>query len=764
MDHIGFEQRVEQERWLLSLTCYDRQPALYDEEREVLARYLREREVGKQQVRLIGLPAALGRLYAPIEAALVVTRASEETHRKVLYLLLRQIHDCQCLYWGWSSEQWQHFFNANPRLTSPAVERHCGQHLLGVAYLLTGFSEFQSIACYASPAVLAARIFGRVTLDDAARQLYEELVRRGYRSPAHLQMLKRPIGEVMLRLGSSRLEEITLDVLRAVHDEYQSKADRKAVARLAYALYSLGIVEGTLFMGNGRRRPEPREGKLLESVPPVWASWCQRWLDTATQRRRARIYRVLLQAGRWLARTYPDITSPAEWTREIAIAYVAAVDRQQVGEWRVQTPSANAGKPLRARTKANTIAALRTFFLDCQAWGWIPARFDPRRCLVVPRAVKALLVPQPRPIADEVWAKLLWAGLNLTEADLVGSEPSPFAVPPYPFAMVRAVALTWLLAGLRSDELRRLRLGCIRQQPGPVSPETAEAQSHSAVCWLEVPPNKSGPAFTKPVEALLGEAVAAWEQARPPSPAALDPKTGDLVHYLFCYRGIQLGVRYLNETLIPLLCRKAGIPCEDQHGTITSHRARATMASHLANASQPMSLLALQQWLGHQSPEATLQYVKDNPVTLAQAYTDAGYFGRNVRLVEVLIDREAIQNGATAQGAPWKFYDLGHGYCTYDFFDQCPHRMVCARCAFYRPKAATHEQWLEARDNLQRMLHGIPLTDDEQRAVQEEVDAIEQLCLRLADQPTPAGLTSRQMAAHDQHAPMMIPVASIPVV
>jgi hypothetical protein len=20
---------------------------------------------------------------------------------------------------------------------------------------------------------------------------------------------------------------------------------------------------------------------------------------------------------------------------------------------------------------------------------------------------------------------------------------------------------------------------------------------------------------------------------------------------------------------------------------------------------------------------------------------------------------------------PWKFYDLCHGYCTYDFFDQC---------------------------------------------------------------------------------------------
>ena len=72
-----------------------------------------------------------------------------------------------------------------------------------------------------------------------------------------------------------------------------------------------------------------------------------------------------------------------------------------------------------------------------------------------------------------------------------------------------------------------------------------------------------------------------------------------------------------------------------------------------------MSLLALQEWLGHQSASATLHYVKDNPIKLTQAYTNAGYFGRNVRLVEVLIDNEAIQNGSTLQGEPWQFYDLG---------------------------------------------------------------------------------------------------------
>ena len=70
---------------------------------------------------------------------------------------------------------------------------------------------------------------------------------------------------------------------------------------------------------------------------------------------------------------------------------------------------------------------------------------------------------------------------------------------------------------------------------------------------------------------------------------------------------------------------------------------------------------------------------------MAKAYEKAGYFDRNLRTIEVLID-QAVQAGAVTVGEPWKYYDLGHGLCTYDFFDQCAHRMACAKCSFYRPK------------------------------------------------------------------------------
>ena len=162
-----------------------------------------------------------------------------------------------------------------------------------------------------------------------------------------------------------------------------------------------------------------------------------------------------------------------------------------------------------------------------------------------------------------------------------------------------------------------------------------------------------------------------------------------------------------------MLCRKAGVPAADVRGNITSHRARSTIATQLYNAKEPMTLFELQAWLGHRSPQSTAFYAKISPKTLTRAYDDAGYFARNVRTIEVLVDRDAVASGAAAAGEPWQYYDLGHGYCTYTFFEQCQHRMACAKCDFYAPKDSAKAQLLEAKDNLQKMLASIPLSDDE---------------------------------------------------
>lgn len=347
-------------------------------------------------------------------------------------------------------------------------------------------------------------------------------------------------------------------------------------------------------------------------------------------------------------------------------------------------------------------------------------------------------------IADDLWAKLVWAGLNFTADDLPrmgGYRRESRWRTHHRFELIRAFVVTWLFAGLRVNEIIRLRLGCVRWQHADApTPEAEQTSKHDAVCFLEVPVNKTGRAFTKPVDRLVGEAIAAWEKVRPSQPKLTDSKTGELVDFLFLDEMKRVSLRYLDSSLIPMLCRKAGIPLNDVRGRITSHRARSTIASQLFNAKEPMTLFELQEWLGHHSPEATQHYVKTTPTKLAKSYADAGYFARNLRAIEVLIDQESVRNGRAAT-EPWKFYDLGHGYCSYDFFEQCPHRMACAKCSFYLPKESTAAALLEGKSNLLRMRQEIPLTDAEIAALDDGVSALESLLSRLENIPTPSGKT-----------------------
>jgi hypothetical protein len=217
------------------------------------------------------------------------------------------------------------------------------------------------------------------------------------------------------------------------------------------------------------------------------------------------------------------------------------------------------------------------------------------------------------------------------------------------------------------------------------------------------------------------------------------------VHHLFAYRGKRLGMNYLNRVLIPLLCRKAGVPTRDARGPITSHRARSTIASLLFNAQNPMSLFEIKAWLGHRHLSSTQHYVEITPTRLAKSFADADYFARTLRTIEVLIDQRAIQSGAAAEGEPWLYYDLGHGYCTHPYFAQCPHRMVCAKCSFYRVKPAAKDLLLENRAHLLRLRQEIPLTEEERAIVDEDLAGCEHLLAQLADVPTLDGATPRQL-------------------
>jgi integrase len=753
----------EQWAWPLTLSQYDRQRSFNSSEKRAVREY-----VIRRQRSSTGIPShihqSLQRVLQPITDALNVIGFPPDKQGAVLCVLMDEMGWRKSTFWSWSQADWVEFLGPNNADYRRRYNQHTRQSAIAVAYLLAGFSSLQSVGSF-ERYPLAIKVFDRQSVDTAVDRIWLQLLQIGYDSKAANEKLRiqNAVCEILLLNRSPRLENLTSEALDAMRRGAACLDLKNEIIKISRALCGFGIIAAPL-QGLDKDHRRFARPATLEEVHPEWAGWCQRWLETTTitlKPRRA-YYHELIGIGRWLSRNHPEIVSPEMWTRELAAEFVAAVDHMNVGDWVSPVaiiPSNKIGKPLKPRSKERYLTTIRTFFCDCQEWNWITRRFDPRRCLATPRSIHALIGPSPRVIEDSVWAKLLWAGLNLMADDIPfyvsQSTGATNSLDPrladkriyyYPFEMVRAMTLVWLFCALRSDEIIRLRVGCIRMQcedlgtdnPGDKAPE-------NKICWLDVPTNKTCPAFTKPVDILVGEAITDWQKLRPEQPAMLDPKTGEMVHYLFCYRGKRVGMGYLNEAVIPMLCRKAGVPAQDARGPLTSHRARSTIATQLHSAKEGMSLFELMQWLGHRYAESTMNYLKASPTKLAKAFSDADYFKRNLRSIEVLIDQEVIRSGAAVAGAAWKFYDLGHGYCTYDFFDQCPHRMVCAKCDFYLPKESGRAQILEAKGNLQRMIQEIPLREEERAAVEDGLAALERLETKLVDVPTPTGPTPREI-------------------
>jgi integrase len=745
-----FEERVQAGTWLIDWRVYDRTPVLSEAEAQTLAWYVQLRQGWPAVPIREGLPPGLQRVYVPLTTALDALEATDARKTKALFLLLTRVHVRQELYWRWEEDDWLQILHEEPQLAVRSQQQATGLPLIACAYLLTGFCAFPAIAFQPMLTWVAKLLFGVDKLQVAVNCVAAALEQMGYSPDANgIQIL---VSRLLLYSGSDAIETVTPEAATYVLNNQVMPTYRYLGQRISDALLHLGVLSQPAVIKPPPKptkpklkkpkplQSRPKRSEFVETAAPEWQQWCQRWCDASPLQASTQASKKnkLLRIGRWLQGTHPDVSSPEQWTREIALAFVADVCEWYVGDWAPQPPAANSGNRLGAKAKANIIATARGFFSDCQQWHWLPKRFDPTRCLRPPPFLRGKIIPNPaqRVIDAPVWARLVWAGLHLDAEDVALFHPRLG----FPYEMVKAIAIAWLFCGLRPIELHRLRLGCIRW-PRANEPQVAA----NPICYLEVPPSKKHMAYTKPVEALVGEAIMAWERVRPPCPALLDEYTSSQVDYLFCYQGQQLSASYFSENLIPMLCNKASIPAADSKGRITCARARTTIASQLANSEQGMSALALSNWLGHKTIKATLHYFKDSALTLTKAYTDAGYFGRNVRMVELLIDQEAILTGAALQGAPWKYYDLGHGYCTYDFFDQCPHRMACAKCTFYRPKAAIKNQLHEAQGNLIHMLQQIPLTEAEQAAVVDGLTAVSHLYGQLADTVAPDGRTPYQV-------------------
>lgn len=739
----AFEAKDSKWQSPIDVSKYNRSPYLTNSEKEELTIVLNKKSTWFKKSYLI-----LDRLLKPLHDCLNYINVDKTDKSKTVRWIFLEMEKRQTSFWAWTSEEWHEIIKHEPFEYKGTTTRI---PILLIAYFLGKNFEYLPLKINHHKN-LAIKIFGKNIVKNNIDTLCKEYINMGYGKGLTKSMIPNTFCFILLTNRSPLIKDITIEALNKCRKNTDSEIVSMNIVQISRVLTNLEIISKPLEIVSKYRKSFD---DTIEGIAPEWVEWCQRWLNTSTLVARKKIYYENLKIGRWLAQNYPEIVTPEQWNRDIAIKFIAAVDKWTIGQWAGETKKkANIyrfGEPLKPKGKIHYIQAIRQLIKDCQEWEWIPRKFSPNRALATPRSIRSLIKPKPRVIADDIWAKLLWAGLNLEDEDLPKYNNNKSYI--YPLEMVQAIIVIWLFTGLRKDEIHRLRVGCVRWQKNDIIiPGTSEIIPKDAVCYLEIPPNKTSGSYTKPVDRAVGEAIEKWEKTRPKQFPLTDRKDNSLVNFLFLYRGRKLGKSYITKSIIPMLCRKAGVPNKDAIGKITSHRARSTIATQLSTAKDPMTLFELKEWLGHTNVASTINYAKVTPTKLAKSYQDAEYFKRNLRTVEVLIDQDVITTGGAKDGEPWKYYDLGHGLCTYDFFSQCKHRMACAGCGFYIPKGSSKAQIIEAKGNLERMLQEIPLTEDEQFAVTEGIEALAKLKAKLADVPTPSGQTPKQLEEERKNA------------
>ncbi len=460
---------VDQSVRLIEGKHYDRSPDLSQEERKALARIARRLKQGKRAERLLSIPS-LRRLMIPLLDLCALSRKKQESVYQQVLPFLIEMHQRNTSFWGWSEAQWIESIG----LTYEACQQRHGvncayvprSEFLTAAYLFGGFSNFGVFPKNSVSFVrLANDVFGEELLANVMEQIQPHFLAWGYAfNDTYQRILRQAISLAFLVNRSPRLEDLSADLLKTLQAQSPVAHRRQAYTLLLRVLVELGILDADLAPSSELIKSPHQDDTA--NIAPEWVDWCFRWQKFAvhhTSEERYRYFRILLKVGRWLTHAHPDITSPTQWTTELALDWVATVTSLlRIGDYSSASErlhfNEKKGNPLRPATQHQHIVAVRTFFTDLQDDPFhLPRTFDPSRALRVPKPLIRLLEPNPRDIDPLLWARIVHAAHHLCEEDFAGKCY-------YPLAMVRALALLWCYGALRINEILRLRVGCIRWQ------------------------------------------------------------------------------------------------------------------------------------------------------------------------------------------------------------------------------------------------------------------------------------------------------------
>ncbi len=739
---------------------YDRNP-LTEEERWAIAHCADRNPMSTRSKESDATRTILSRLDLPIADAYHLRHHGRSVKRipAVQRIMHREMHRYGKIFWSWSSEEWMETLCSTPaqfRAKHGEMEC-CHMTVMDAAYLLGGVTDLRQAGLWINITETARAYFGKELIAQQCQKVIDTLMGKGYKDgQTSLERLRRCLSMLFVLNRSPYLEDITDELIVDIAAE--NRVMRQTCRKITASLQHL----------NALPLP-PREVLFVPchldstGMANEWYAWCQAWYEQAvdlTPHIRRDYALRLLSIGRWLFQYAPEVHTPEQWTEDLALRFRSDLCTWTKGQYgndkgrHILERKGELGKVFGPTGILSYLVPLRRYFTDLtkrpHAVTGAPARkiqldFSPQDVLATPNHIKkAVDVASLRDINLRTWAKLAIAAATLSQSDLPSGAQ-------YPLSFYRALGLLWVTSARRPNEIARLRLDCLRADWTPdmldeddhlverlvvrninsFSTQGEVQENLLKLHYLHIPSGKNRGPFWIWVPDYVAEAINAWKRERPHNQRKLlDRKDREEVDYLFCYRDARVGNTFINYSLIPSLCAKAGVDIEDAKGRITGHRGRSSRLTLLR--SRGVSLDDLAEYAGHTDTKTIRRYARQDPILLHHIVRDADDVSR---IVEGIVDVQAA-----AQGLPALRWFIGYDadgepmYCGNQLYVTCPHRLHCERCGMFI--GGEKAQLLHEGTNTLPITSKVPMTPIERCAVNSDREG-EEAC-RAALQHVPA--------------------------
>ena len=703
----------------------------------------------------------LARIDQPIVDVFYLRRHGKlpDDHILILLFMRRQMHRLGRMFWDWGPGDWIDLLCPTSALFCATYGQRAGQirtTVIDAAYLLGGVADLRSVGIGQEASTTAKVCFGDELLTAQCRRVIDKLADKGYIDrKTTFQDIRYALSMLFLLKRTPHLKDISEELLDAIALESDHK--RMVIGRVRSALQDLNILS---------RKETPTTPHTFNSsgMAREWYEWAVAWfnqtVDLVLSTRKTYLFHILV-TGRWLAEHAPHIHLPEQWTEDLALRFRADICSWTNGQYassNARNKLADQGllnKPLGPQAIYQYLSALRRYLTDLSRRSYtiggerakkIRLDFTPKEVLTSPDPIKrALDAVNPRDIDLQVWAKLAMAAATLTQSDL----PQRAA---YPLSFYRALGLIWVASARRTNEIIRLRLDCLRSDwdpdmrddddqpvprlpssfPGEPASQEQQAREIPKIHYLHIPAGKNRGPYWIWVPGYVADAINAWKQERPRyQEQILDVKDREKVDYLFCYKNTRVGRSFLNQSLIPILCAKAGVDTEDAKGRITGHRGRSSRLTLLRN--KGVSLDDLAEYAGHADSRTIRRYARQDPILLHRIVRDADDVSR---VVEGVVELEAA-----AQGLPALRWFIGYDadgepmYCGNQVYVTCPHRLSCERCGMFI--GGTKAKLLHEGQNTLPVTSKVPMTPLETCIMAGDVKGAKECQMALQQVPAP---------------------------